>query len=265
MWFHAAVQDNLALLKKRGVHIIEPVTGELACDAEGKGRLPSEETILFHVRKALTAQDLKGKRILITCGGTSEALDPVRVITNKSSGRMGAALAVNALERGADVTLVHGQVTVDIPGYVRTVRAESGKAMLDSVTRLFKNSDMLIMAAAVSDFIPVSPSKSKIKKTGAGLDLKLKAVPDILKSVAGVKGKRKIIGFALEDSDLEEKKALQKLKDKNCDLLVLNTPSALGNANNRITLFRKSGPVIRCKETTKEAAAKIILDYAAAL
>ena len=264
MWAHPATQENAAILRKRGAVIIEPAEGDLACGTRGKGRLPAEEVILFAVRKALTPQDLAGKKILVTCGGTEEALDPVRVITNKSSGRMGIALAKNAMERGADVTLIHGHVTVQVPSYIRAVKAQSVKEMLSAVENHFRKSDLLIMAAAVSDFTADAVSTGKIKKSGKGLLLKLKETPDILKTVAKSKGKRKIIGFSLEDEGGEEK-ALRKLREKQCDLMIYNTHTALGSDKNEITIIKKSGAAEHPGELSKEEAAKIILDHAAAL
>ncbi|MFH0919047.1 MAG: bifunctional phosphopantothenoylcysteine decarboxylase/phosphopantothenate--cysteine ligase CoaBC [Fibrobacterota bacterium] len=260
MWSHPATQANLALLKKRGVRVIEPGTGDLACGTQGKGRLPSEAVLVFSVRCALSRQDLQGQRLLITCGGTQEAFDPVRVLTNRSSGKTGIAIAVAALERGASVTLVHGHVTEPIPEYVHTVRADSAADMHKVVTGLFRDSDALIMAAAVADFTPAQTSKEKIKKDKGVPALELKATADILKAVARNKGRRKIVGFALETGAHAEKSALAKLKEKKCDLLVLNGPAALGSERNRITLIHKSGDFQRLDEMDKRRSADVLLD-----
>jgi len=264
MWNHPATQHNIEILKERGVTIVPPASGELACGISGTGRLPDDETLLFEIEKLLTPQDLAGIRILVTGGGTEEAIDSVRVITNKSSGKMGLALARNAQLRGGEVLFIHGQMAVLPPKNLNSVKINSAKEMQQAVSKEFKKCDILVMAAAVSDFTVLTPSTKKIKKQKEGISLHLVNTPDILKSIGKIKDKQKIIGFALEDAG-HEKNGLQKLKEKKCDLLVYNTATALGSNTNKITIIRKDGSMKPFPELPKGDAAKAILDALLAL
>lgn len=260
MLLHPAVTDNIRVLKKRGVQFAEPAFGELACLTEGKGRLAAPEDILFAVEKALTEQDMAGKRVLVTCGGTEEAIDPVRVITNRSSGRMGMAVARNAALRGAEVTLVHGRTDVPPPVAVRAVAACSAADMLKETAACFKNADVLVMAAAVSDFTPENPSAKKIKKEKGLPAIRLKPTVDILARLAASKGKRKIVGFALESEDLIAS-AREKMRRKKCDLIIANPPCTLGSDSIELTLIGKDGKAHPFGERPKPEAAALINDF----
>ncbi|MBL8028538.1 MAG: bifunctional phosphopantothenoylcysteine decarboxylase/phosphopantothenate--cysteine ligase CoaBC [Fibrobacteres bacterium] len=259
MWDHEAVQHNIDILKKRGHTIIEPADGELACGTCGKGRLPEEDILLYETIRVLTPQTLKGKRVVITAGGTEEAIDPVRVITNRSSGKMGTALAIEAWLRGADVTLIHASMSSAIPSFIPSVAAKSAAAMKDALRSAFSSTDILIMAAAVSDFTPLKVATTKIKKSGAAPVIELTETADILKSLAPLKAKQKIVGFALEDTDAVAR-ATEKMKTKGCDLLVLNGPSALGAETSEISILKPDGSVKALGMLSKEKSAAAIID-----
>jgi phosphopantothenoylcysteine decarboxylase/phosphopantothenate--cysteine ligase len=260
MWAHPAVRANVALLKKRGVSIVDPALGGLACGREGRGRLADDESLVFHLARALSPADFKGRSVLVTCGGTEEAVDPVRVISNKSSGKMGLAVAHDALRRGAQVTLIHGRMTEPVPPYMNGVRVSSARDMLLAVKKHLPKCDVLVMAAAVSDFTPAAAAPQKIKKTGRDLALSLKETADILKAVSGAGGKRKIVGFALDSRD-PAAAARAKLGLKKCHLMVANAPSALGSDRTEIALVTPKGAVSRFPEMPKTEAAKIINDF----
>ncbi|OGJ85643.1 MAG: hypothetical protein A2268_16715 [Candidatus Raymondbacteria bacterium RifOxyA12_full_50_37] len=264
MWEHPATQENLAILRKRGVVIVPPASGDLACGSSGAGRLAPGKEIVFAVRKALSPQDLAGKKMLITCGGTQEQIDPVRVISNKSTGKMGIALAIRAAERGAQVTLVHGALAQAAPQYLLAVPALSTADMAREVRTRFPKNDILVMAAAVADFTPKTVARKKIKKQAQGLTLNLVAAQDILKEASRKKGKRVIVGFAL-DSDDRAAQARKKLIEKKCDLLVANPPMAIGSETTALTLYAKDGSAIELGPMTKKDAAEAILDRIAAL
>jgi len=260
MYAHPAVQQNLRTLGERGALLVEPAEGELACGKKGKGRLADPESLLFAVRRALTPQDMKGLRVLVTAGGTEEAVDPVRVITNRSSGKMGQAVAINAAERGADVTLLHGRMDAAAPAYLAAVPAASSARMLEEAASRFKKADVLVMAAAVADFSPLKPSDRKIKKERGAPVLALKPAPDILARLSAAKGKRKIIGFALESENLVES-AREKMKKKKCDLMIANPPATLGSDLVSFSVIEKNGRVHPFDQRPKQEAARLINDF----
>jgi len=265
MILHPATEANLATLASRGVHVIKPDTGPLAEGEEGYGRLPSPEAIVERACEILLPRrDLAGRRLLVTAGPTREALDPVRYISNRSSGKMGFAVAARALRRGAEVTLVHGPVSLAPPAGARVVPVLSTGEMLAAVREHFPASDGLVMTAAAADYGPAIPGEGKIKKAGTGrMALDLKETPDILGSIAGEKGARVVVGFAAETEDLE-KNARKKLLEKNLDLIVANDvtlPGAGFDADtNRVEMFTRTGEHIRVPLLSKGEVAERILD-----
>jgi phosphopantothenoylcysteine decarboxylase/phosphopantothenate--cysteine ligase len=225
MWNHPATQQNLAVLRDRGVAFVGPEAGELACGWEGLGRMSDPETIAEAAAGWLSPKSLAGERVLVTAGGTSEPIDAVRAVTNRSSGKMGFAIAAEAQRRGADVVLIAGSTSLATPFGVRRVDVGSAIEMRDAVLAEFEGSTIVIKAAAVADFRPVKPSARKIKKEDLGEDgrmtLELVQNPDILQEISARKGARTIVGFAAESHDVVDA-AKRKLKRKGCDLIVAN-------------------------------------------
>lgn len=260
MWQKPALKENLQTLKKRGAQIIDPEKGYLACGDWGEGRLAKTEKILEAVfEKLLLKQDLKGKSILITAGPTREMLDPIRFISNLSSGKMGYALAQAALSRGAKVTLISGPTALVPPQGAVFVPVVSAKEMEKAVTQNFKGCDVLIMAAAVADFTFEEQKKGKIKKTAARTTLNLVPTTDILRQIAKIKGTQKIIGFAAESENLETY-AQEKLALKKLDLIVGNyIQDSVGKDTNKAVLFFKNKKKKNLPEMTKEELAHRIL------
>jgi phosphopantothenoylcysteine decarboxylase/phosphopantothenate--cysteine ligase len=223
MYLSEAVQHNIATLRARGYRFVEPETGWLACGKEGKGRLASVETIVQAIADAAApAGDLKGRKVVITGGPTIEPIDAVRVITNRSSGKMAVALARAAARRGADTVIVMGPGGAGAPAGVRVVGVDTGQRMQDAIEREWDDADCLVMAAAVCDFKPEKVTEGKLRRDG-NLTLDLVATPDIVGGLAARKGNRLVVGFALEtDNEIEGGK--RKLKEKHLDLVVVNNP-----------------------------------------
>ena len=221
MYSNPAVQENMAKLRERGFIIVEPGEGELACGWEGKGRLPEIEDIAEEIESALTVKDLEGEKVLVTAGATREYLDPVRFISNPSSGKMGYALAKEARMRGAEVRLVSGKTELKTPFGVELINIESAQDMYDAVIKNVKWSTIVIKAAAVGDYTPEVRQNGKMKKGAAKKTVGLKNTRDILKEVGAKKNGRVVIGFAAESGDLI-KNAKDKLKKKNADMIVAN-------------------------------------------
>jgi phosphopantothenoylcysteine decarboxylase/phosphopantothenate--cysteine ligase len=269
MWEHPATQRNLAKLRADGVHILEPDQGEMACGTFGPGRLSEPERIVFAALELLQQKqrplDLAGEKILITAGATREPIDPVRFISNRSSGRMGFALAQAARSRGAEVTVVAGVTTVDPPddvGLIRTTTAEEmHRAVLDQVA----GATAFIGAAAVTDYSPVEQSSKKIKKTSDVLELKLERTPDILKDVAqSRRNGQLVVGFAAETENVLEH-AREKLLNKQLDAIVANDVTAPGAGfdsenNAMVILFRDKTETVDVPLMSKGEAAHRILD-----
>jgi len=225
MWAHPAVKQNLETLIQRGAHVVPPGEGELACGEVGPGRLAEPADILDEVAGSLRGRDLSGIRVLITAGPTREAVDPVRFISNRSSGRMGYAMAAAAARRGAQVTIISGPVELAVPATVDMKKVTTAREMLAEIKEVLPEADWLIMAAAVADFAPTDVMKDKIKKgTKLELTLRLSRNPDILKAVGPMKGDRLFVGFAAETRDLVEN-ARKKAHEKNLDLIVANDVS----------------------------------------
>jgi phosphopantothenoylcysteine decarboxylase/phosphopantothenate--cysteine ligase len=273
MFDHAATQANLETLKNRGAMIVGPAEGHLASGLSGLGRMVEPVEILGYARLALGQKGLlAGKRVTITAGGTQEPLDPVRVITNRSSGKQGYALAQAALDAGAEVTLITTPTALTPPVGARVLRVETARQMLDCVLTESSDSDALIMAAAVADFRPKNQARDKIKKEGGVPQIELEATEDILKTVAGQRsdGKRPfaVVGFAAESRDLLEN-ASAKLKSKGLDFIVANDISAedagFAVETNRVTLLFADGRKESLPLMSKSEVAEAIIERLAAL
>lgn len=263
MYENPATQANLSVLKSRGATVVEPEEGELACGWEGRGRLAELDTIVEAVKMALSPKDLTGERILVTAGPTLEAIDPVRFISNRSSGKMGYAVARVARRRGARVTLVSGPTALKPPPWVEFVPVESASQMREAVLEHLAASTVVIKAAAVADYSPVEVEKEKIKKGVGEWSLLLKKTPDILWEVGSRKGDRVVIGFAAETSDLLAN-ARGKLQEKNLDLIVANDVThpqgGFGVDTNKVILLGRDGTIVDLPVMSKEEVAWAILD-----
>ncbi len=266
MFHHPTTEKNIRILQSYGNRLIEPQTGELASGLTGAGRMEEPEVILQIIKGFfLKKNDLAGKRFLITAGPTLEAIDPVRYIGNHSSGKMGYALAEEAASRGALVTLVSGQVSVkaDLSG-VQTIKVTSANEMMDECNKVFTDSDITIMAAAVADYMPVEVSKEKIKKKDNDLNLKLTRTPDILANLGKQKRSGQFLaGFALE-TDHEKENALAKLNNKNLNMIVLNSlndkGAGFGTDTNKVTMLFGDGSEIVTDLLPKRTIASLIID-----
>lgn len=261
MYENPIVQQNIAFLRTLGYSFVEPGYGRLACGTEGKGRLAPLEDVIMVLEKALSVQDLSGRRFLITAGGTREAIDPVRYISNRSSGKMGFALASAAFKRGGDVDLVSAPTQMTPPPGVEVQQVESAFEMLEACWERFDAADVLIMAAAVADYMPQVYHEKKLKKTQEITEIPLKTTPDIIKEVSARKKHQFIVGFAAETDDLEDN-ARKKLQDKNLDLIIANdlTKGILGSDSTSISIIDRQGAVSRYDKISKAEAAEIILD-----
>lgn len=269
MWQAEATQKNIATLEQRGFDIVRPATGYLACGDTGEGKLADVDDIVARTLVALeTSQALAGERVLITAGGTREAIDPVRYIGNRSSGKMGHALARAARAMGAEVALVTASTQLSIPFGVEGVRVESAAQMLDAVSQRFDACTMLICAAAVADYAPAHPAPHKLSKADGELThIDLVKTADILAEMSRVKGKRVVIGFAAETNDLV-RRARAKLERKGCDAIVANdvsrAESTFGSDTNAVTWVSSQG-VEELPCTGKQALAFELLRRAVAL
>ena len=262
MWNHAATQSNLGILRKRGVRIVEPGQGYLACGMTGAGRLAENETIVAAVMEALGAsQDLVGETVLVTAGPTRERIDPVRYLTNRSSGRMGYAIAEAALRRGARVLLVSGPTAIAAPGAAELTQVETAEEMLVAVLRLLPQSTVVIKTAAVADFRPKAAAAQKIKRKGE-MTLELEPTADILAEVARRKTSQVVVGFAAETENVLEN-ARKKLASKSLDAIVVNDVSREGvgfdSDRNAATIISQS-EVVEVPETSKWEVAHRVLD-----
>ncbi len=267
MWRNPVVQENLVRLKARGFHVMEPATGPLACGAEGVGRLPEPEIMAEALAALVSPQDLAGRRLLVTAGPTHEDLDPVRFLTNRSSGKMGYAMARAGRRRGAVVCLVSGPSGLTAPYGVERVTVRSAREMLDAVRLNFPQADALLMAAAVSDYRATGQETRKIKRGHPEIVAHLTQNPDILKEIGSLKKNQFVVGFAAETHDLETE-ALRKMVEKNLDLIVANDvaqpDSGFAVDTNEVTLIRRDGQITRLPLLTKDEVADKILDLVAA-
>lgn len=280
MWEHAATRANVALLRERGVTVVDPAVGRLTGADTGQGRLPEPEALLEHVRAVLAsdgpgpARDLAGRRVVVTAGGTREPLDPVRFLGNASSGRQGVALAQAARDRGADVHLVAAHVETALPDGVRTTRVGTAQELLTAVTAAVADADVLVMAAAVADYRPDTVSTTKIKKSGetGAPTLRLVRTVDVLATVAHERPHPGlvVVGFAAETGDDTgdvRQHAEAKLRSKGCDLLVVNDVSGgavFGSEHNQVVVLAPSDggavEVASTPTTDKRAVAEAVLD-----
>jgi phosphopantothenoylcysteine decarboxylase / phosphopantothenate---cysteine ligase len=267
MWNHSATQSNLDILRKRGVHIVEPGEGYLACGMTGSGRLAENETIVAAVMESLGAsQDLAGETVLVTAGPTREKIDPVRFLTNRSSGRMGYAIAEAALRRGARVLLVTGPTALTAPGAAEITQVETAEEMLNAVLKLLPESTVIIKTAAVADYRPKTISGQKIKRKGPTA-LELEPTTDILSEITRQKTSQIVIGFAAETENVLEN-ARKKLAAKSLDAIVVNDVSREGvgfdSDRNAVTIISQT-EVLDVPETSKWEVAHRVLDQAVKL
>jgi phosphopantothenoylcysteine decarboxylase/phosphopantothenate--cysteine ligase len=266
MWSHAQTKRNVAHARSLGYDVLDPATGPLAIgEGSGPGRMPEPEEIMSHVGRLLeAASSLKGKNVIVTAGATREPIDPVRFLSNHSSGKMGVALARAAWRRGADVTLIVGHVDIPLPPEILTVKTDTVREMSEAVAEKLLATDVLIMAAAPADFRPASEAPQKIKKGRTAPKIVLEPTEDILKStIARRKKKSVIVGFALETTDaLQNAKA--KLKSKELDFVVLNNakePGAgFGVDTNRVTVIARDGKPEELELMSKTDLAEVLLD-----
>jgi phosphopantothenoylcysteine decarboxylase/phosphopantothenate--cysteine ligase len=262
MWNHEATQANLRILRERGVRIVEPGTGYLACGMTGPGRLAENESIVAAVLEILgVSQDLSGETILITAGPTREKIDPVRYLTNRSSGRMGYAIAEAAIRRGARVLLVTGPTSITPPGQAETTHVETAEQMREAVLRLLPESSIVIKTAAVADYKPKAQAEQKIKRKGP-LTLELEPTSDILAELSRKKRSQLIVGFAAETENVLEN-ARKKLATKALDAIVVNDVSREGvgfdSDRNAVTIIMHD-EVVEVPETSKQEVAQRVLD-----
>ncbi|MFZ0805196.1 MAG: bifunctional phosphopantothenoylcysteine decarboxylase/phosphopantothenate--cysteine ligase CoaBC [Candidatus Sulfotelmatobacter sp.] len=262
MWNHPATQANIETLRKRGVNIVEPGSGYLACGMVGAGRLAENENIVAAVLERLGAsQDLSGETVLITAGPTRERIDPVRYLTNRSSGRMGYALAEAALRRGARVLLISGPTSIATPATAEVTRVESAEEMRNAVLRLLPEATIVIKTAAVSDFRPKAAAEQKIKRKGP-MNLALEPTADILKEISAHKTTQIVVGFAAETENVLEN-ARQKLVSKNLDAVVVNDVArddvGFDSDRNAVTIITHE-QVVEVPEAPKLDIAQRVLD-----
>lgn len=264
MYENPIVQDNLRKLEQFGIEIVEPDSGMLACRDTGKGKLPKEEVLVEHILHTIAKEkDLTGKKILITAGPTREAIDPVRFITNHSTGKMGYAIARQAMLRGADVTLVSGPVSIAPPPFVKVIHTESAQDMFDAVTSLSDEQDIIIKSAAIADYRPETVSSEKMKKKDGELSISLERTQDILKYLGEHKKPNQVLcGFSMETQNMIEN-SQKKLASKHADMIVANnlkeSGAGFGTDTNKVTFITQSS----CEEMplmSKSEVADALLD-----
>ncbi|MGN0437752.1 MAG: bifunctional phosphopantothenoylcysteine decarboxylase/phosphopantothenate--cysteine ligase CoaBC [Lachnospiraceae bacterium] len=264
MFENEIVQDNINKLKGYGYGIISPATGYLACGDTGSGKLPTEETLLAYILRELHYEkDMIGKKVVVTAGPTMEAIDPVRFISNHSTGKMGYAIAKCAMERGAEVTLITGKTSIEKPMFVKVIDVVSAKDMFEAVKEEAKDADIIIKSAAVADYTPSVVADEKIKKSSDDMSISLVRTTDILKYLGEHKNpNQKLCGFAMETKDLLEN-AKKKLDSKNADMIVANNLKVAGagfGTDTNVVTFIKKDEVKELPIMTKDEVAKAILD-----
>ena len=265
MYENPILQRNINTLKELGYNFVEPESGGLACGDTGKGKLASPETIVDEVVKLLSkGQDLKGKSIIVTAGPTVESIDPMRYITNRSTGKMGYSIAKEAIERGADVTLITGPTNLTPPQNLKKlVKIESAKDMYEAVLANLDENDVVIKSAAVADYKPKNYSNKKIKKSDDDLVIELDRNKDIAQEIEKIKNNKILVGFAAETNDLIENASL-KIKKKNLDFIVANDltkeGAGFGVDTNIVKIIDKEGNITEYPKMKKEEVANIILD-----
>lgn len=264
MYSNPIVQDNISKLQNYGYKFIRPASGRLACGDEGEGKLEDTEIITEYIDSMLyDKKDLLGKKVLVTAGPTIASIDPVRYITNRSSGKMGYAIAEEARDRGADVTLIYGATSLKAPFGVKLINVRTNAEMLDNVLQNFNDQDIVIKAAAVADYKPKQYSNKKIKKAEDEFELILIKDSDILKKLGELKKHQVLVGFAAESNDLLQN-AEKKLKAKNLDYIVANdiTASDTGFASddNKVTILNRDGRTISLEKMSKRQVARKLFD-----
>ncbi len=265
MWEHPAVQFNVAALRSRGVTVLEPEVGEMASGLSGKGRFPEVETILEALYRLLTpVKDLAGERILVTAGPTREPIDPVRYLSNRSSGKMGYAITLAALRRGAEVILVSGPTALTPPPGAVFVPVQTAEEMREATLQHLPTATIVIKAAAVADYRPAQVSATKIASKQEGLSIPLTPTPDILKEIASKKERAFLVGFAAETHNVHAR-AREKLQTKGIDLLAVNDVSQSGvgfeSDDNQVLLLDRGGGVQELPRMSKLQVAHAILDW----
>ncbi|MGE0091650.1 MAG: bifunctional phosphopantothenoylcysteine decarboxylase/phosphopantothenate--cysteine ligase CoaBC [Bacteroidales bacterium] len=273
MFLHPATQYNLELLNKRGVLIIEPSSGELASGLEGKGRMEEPEVILAKINTFFSKKKSKpffNKKVIVTAGPTVEQIDPVRFISNHSTGKMGYAIAQEFAEQGAEVVVVSGPVQIPVPKGVKVINVQSAQQMFQQTMQQYQSgADIVVLSAAVSDYTSANQSQSKLKRDGETLHLQLIPTQDIAASLGKIKKDGSVhIGFALE-TDNEQANAIQKMQKKNLDAIVLNSLNDKGAGfatnTNKITIFSKEGKTLEFPLKSKSEVAKDIIKFAETL
>ena len=262
MYENPIVQDNMSTLRKYGISVVEPDTGRLACNDIGKGKLPKEELLLEHILMSVVDKDMEGKKVLVTAGATMEAMDPVRYITNHSTGKMGYAIARKAALRGAKVTLVSGKTYIDKPEFVDVIDVKSASDMYVAVKDNYKGQDIIIKTAAVADYTPINYSDNKMKKKDGDMSVELTRTKDILAYLGEHKDNQYVCGFSMETENLLEN-SKKKLEKKNVDMIVANnlndTGAGFGTDTNKVNIITKD----ECRDISlmsKEELADVILD-----
>jgi phosphopantothenoylcysteine decarboxylase/phosphopantothenate--cysteine ligase len=268
MYEHPVLQENLRKLRRIGYHIMEPAEGYLACGYEGKGRLPDPEKIVEEIERLLKPKDLVGERLLITAGPSREPIDPVRYLSNRSSGKMGIALARAALRRGAEVALVMGPTALTPPDGARTISVTTAAEMRDAVVKEYDRCTAVIMAAAVADYHAAFVAERKIKRGQGALELRLEPNPDILKELGQNRNRKWLIGFAAETEDLTGN-AQKKLHEKNLDMVIANNVTEVGSGfdgdTNIATIVDRTGAICALPLMSKDDLADKIYDHFLAL
>lgn len=265
MYENPVTQDNIKLLRRYGMEVVLPATGRLACGDTGAGKMPEPEILYEHILRCIACKkDMKGMKVLVTAGPTQEAIDPVRYITNHSSGKMGCSLAKMCMLRGADVTLVLGKTALTPPPFVNVIPITSAKEMYDAVIARSSNMDIIIKAAAVADYRPVFTAQEKIKKTGSELSIALERTDDILKYLGEHKKEGQFLcGFSMETENMLEN-SREKMKKKNLDMIVANnlkTPGAGFETNTNVVTILTPDSVTELEIMTKDEVAMKILDH----
>jgi phosphopantothenoylcysteine decarboxylase/phosphopantothenate--cysteine ligase len=268
MYANPILQENIRKLRRLGYHFMEPAEGYLACGYEGKGRLPEPEKIVEEIRRLLKKKDLVGEKLLITAGPNREPLDPVRYLSNRSSGKMGYALARAGLRRGAEVLLVSGPTELETPAGARLIAVTTAAEMRHAVLEEFPQCTAVIMAAAVTDYRPVGFVNQKMKRGEGPIELRLEPNPDILKEIGATKSGKMLVGFAAETEELVAN-AEKKLREKNLDMIVANNVSEAGAGfdvdTNVATILDRNGTIRSLPLMSKDELAEQIFDHLLAL
>ncbi len=265
MFEHQATQANIEILRKFGYFIVDPDSGQMACGDEGRGRLPDWQRVSEQLLRHLSAQDLAGQRVLVTAGPTRETYDPVRFISNRSSGKMGYAIARTAFRRGADVTLISGPTSLSAPEGIKTISVDSAQQMYDAVMAIHERFSIIVKSAAVSDFRPAHVHDEKIKKEKSSTIIELEQTKDILKDLGRVRnsGRQLLVGFAAESSNIEDE-GRKKLRNKGLDLIAVNdiasAQTGFGGDNNQLVLIGHEKSVT-LPFTTKLRTADLLWDF----